>query len=78
MEYPHDGYITTAETTGFNPAGWTLHSGTLLVRTEEGSFTKVAPGICIVGFELDEDQVATMRPVKYASNGLDFMISPEQ
>lgn len=78
MEYSHEGFVVTTEISGANDAGWDLKPGQLVVSASNGTFTKLAPGICLLGFKLSEEQIASLRPVKYWANGLDFMLEPEK
>lgn len=54
----------TREMVGTNPIhpDYPLLPGDVLVREDDGTYMKVAPGLGIGGFILDPTQVATLKP----------------
>lgn len=76
MEQYFTGCLVTEDIVGANPKmpDYVLYKGVLIVQTDDGSWTKLAPGLCLVGLRLTEDQEASLKPVKYESDGLNFHV----
>lgn len=55
--------------------GYNLLAGDLLVKEENGKWTKECPGTTIMGFELTEEQEAKLRPVDYEHDNLDYVLT---
>lgn len=49
----------------------------LLIRYPDG-FWKVCPGVSIGGFKLTDEQISTLRPVRFICQGLDYTILPSE
>lgn len=71
-----EGFLVTETIEGTHPKHpeYPLLKGDLLVEHEDGSFGKEAPGLCVVGFVLTEEQKATLKPVPFNSLGLYYQI----
>lgn len=72
-ETPHNGFLVTVEVPEINSIGMGLHVGDLVTK-HNGRFTRQAPGICLTGFELTEDQQKVLEPVKYGCEFLNFWL----
>ena len=46
----------------------------LLVLEDDGTYTKVGPGMAVSGFELTSEQSAELEAVKYRFHGLDYEV----
>lgn len=78
----NDGFRVTEEIAGAHARleNYPLLPGDLLVidgplfAGGPNSYTKEAPGICVLGFVLTPEQEALLEPVKFLFNGLDYQI----
>ena len=75
-ETPYNGFLVTEEIPEINSIGMGLNVGDL-VTEHNGRFTRQAPGICLTGFELTEEQQKMLEPVKYGSEFLDFWLDED-
>jgi hypothetical protein len=48
----------------------------LIVKDEDGTYSKLCPGLAVGGFELTEAQELELTPVDFKQHGLDFKITP--
>ena len=73
------GLLLEEEIIGANQKfpGYHLYPGDLLHEAEDGSFTKVFPGLTIVGLRLTDEQIARLKPVSYREDGLNYHLSEE-
>lgn len=76
------GYLATVDIEGAHPnmPEYPIIEGDLLVPNDysgDGSWTKEAPGLCIMGFVLTPEQVSTLREVEYSHYGLAYKIEGE-
>ncbi len=46
----------------------------LLLEQPDGTYMKVCPGIAVGGIVLTDDQRATLRPVEFRQEGLNFWV----
>jgi len=72
-----NGYEVTQDIRGAHPKHVTypLLEGDILVRDGDFTFSKVAPGLAVLGFVLTEKQIEeSLRPVTYNNNGLEYWI----
>lgn len=69
-----NGFRVTEKIEGAHPRHVTypLLPGDLLVREADGTWTKEAPGLAVMGFGLNEDQEATLRPCEFGCAGLSY------
>lgn len=74
------GYKVTETIEGAHPRleNYPLLSGDLLVKTSPQIYTKVCPGICVTGFFLTAEQEATLKPVQFEAQGLNYRIVNEE
>lgn len=74
------GYLVTKDDDIVHPKnGYTLHAGDLILKDEDGTWSKHAPGIGVFGFELTEKQEAALKPVNFVWDGhLGFKILKEE
>jgi hypothetical protein len=76
------GYIVTEEIRDAHPKniGYPLLPGDLLTPQGErfGVYMKEAPGVVVMGFRLTPEQVATLKPVEFKRNGLDYWVNPKE
>jgi len=72
------GYVVIETIKGAHPKhpNYPLLPGDLLVREKGRVFAKEAPGICVLGFRLTSEQVASLRPVEFAQCGLTYVTDP--
>ena len=70
------GFLVTKEIVGAHRTmeDYPLYVDDLLTRSEDGTWFKEGPGLGISGFELTEDQVATLKPVDFKFYGLAYKI----
>lgn len=50
----------------------------LITREPDGTFMKEAPGFAVGGFELTDEQIAELKPVKFVCYGLEYKIITEE
>lgn len=55
-----------------------LLPGDLLQHDEDGSYTKIAPGLAIAHFWLSSEQEAKLKAVRYQAQGLNFHILSDE
>jgi hypothetical protein len=48
--------------------------GDLLLKEDDGTYIKVCPGVAMTGFQLTDEQVATLKPVEFVQHGLNYVI----
>lgn len=73
-----DGVIVTECIAGAHPSydDYPLLPGDLLTQDADGTWTKEAPGLCLGGFVLTDQKVATStRPVEFERQGLDYLVA---
>lgn len=72
--YPFDGFLVTEDMHNIHPKilGYFLMAGDLLVQDTPTTWSKVCPGLGILGLTLTSTQVETLKPVKYNADGLEF------
>lgn len=72
----NDGYRVTEEIAGAKPSvpRYPLLPGDLLVKEPDGSYFKECPGVAVGGFLLTPEQEATLEPVKFLRQGLNYQI----
>lgn len=77
--YRHTGFLVTERIDNAHPrhATFPLLQGDLLLRDEDGSYTKACPGIMVTGFRLTSQQEATLRHVEYSNSGLAYHVHGE-
>lgn len=71
-----DGHRVTQRIDNAHPvlgADYPLLPGDLLVR-DGVTWTKEAPGLCVYGFVLTDEQVATLEPVQFERHGLAYSL----
>ena len=76
-----DGYLVTETLTDVHTKWpeYELLTGTLVLKSDDDTWRKEAPGLAIVGLELTPEQEATLQPVKYLWDGhLGYQILEEQ
>lgn len=73
-----DGLRVTKRIDGAHPlhADYPLLPGDLLVRDADGTFTKEAPGLAVIGFMLREEDVVALEPVRFRCAGLSYYVLP--
>lgn len=71
-----NGFLVTQDIVGAHRTmqDYPLHVDDLLVKSEDGSWFKEGPGLGIGGFELTDEQVATLKPVSFQRYGLNYRI----
>lgn len=71
---PDNGYLVTERIDGAQPKmpKYYLLPEDLLVKEGDGTYAKECPGIAVVGFVLTPEQEATLRPVRFTRNGLNY------
>lgn len=52
--------------------GYDLLENDLIVKDDNGTWYKIAPGLAVSGFVLTQVQEALLAPVKYRADGLTF------
>jgi len=59
-------FMVTVDLEGAHPRhpDYPLIAEDVLIRQPDGTFTKVAPGLGVMGFRLSEAQQATLRPLR--------------
>ena len=74
------GFRVTVAVEGAHPlhVGYPLLPGDLLVRDSDGTWTKEAPGLAVIGFVLSDEQEATLKPVTFECSGLSYHIFPPE
>ncbi len=74
--YERDGYRVTERIDGAHPRHdrYPLLPDDLLVKHPDGTWAKEAPGLAVLGFVLTPEQAATLTPVKFVRNGLEYGI----
>lgn len=76
-----NGFLVTEKIVGahFSMKDYPLYPDDLLTQHEDGTFFKEGPGLGIGGFELTEEQVATLKPVNFQFHGLNYGVTaPEE
>lgn len=70
------GFLLTERIEGAQPKNpsYYLLPEDLLVLTDDGTYSKVGPGMAVGGFELTPEQEAELVPVEYFFRGLDYTI----
>lgn len=70
------GFLVVADIRGAHPkqTEYPLLEEDLLLKYEDGTFSKVCPGLGIHGFVLTPEQEATLKPVEYKQHGLNYKI----
>lgn len=69
----HEVTVRIADAVPLHP-GYPLLPGDLLIRNEDDSYTKVAPGIAVGGIRLSDSQSSTLRPARFAVAGLNYYV----
>lgn len=71
-----NGFLVTQDIVGAHSTmqDYPLYVDDLLTRSEDGSWFKEGPGLGIGGFELTEEQIATLKPVSFRHYGLNYRI----
>lgn len=69
-----DGYevVETIDNAHPRHVDYPLLPGDLITRDDDGTFGKEAPGMCVLGFRLTDEQIARLKPVTYKAHGLDY------
>lgn len=72
-----EGFLVTTELSDVHPKypDFPLLPGDLIIKDEEGKFTKLAPGLGIFGFELSPAQEATLKNTAFVRRGLEYVTS---
>ena len=70
------GYLVTEQIEGasIHHPRYPLLPGDLLVREADGRYTKEAPGLCVLGFELTPEQEATLEECEFNAHGLEYVV----
>lgn len=70
------GLLVIEEISGAHPihSSYFLLPGDLLQDDGNGSYTKLFPGLCVVGFELTAEQEAKLKPTEFRVRGLSYEI----
>ena len=78
---PGNGFLLTDERIdGAHPknAGYPLLDGDLLVPDPDtATWSKVGPGLGMVGFRLTDEQIARLKPVRFFMVGLEIILRPD-
>lgn len=71
-----DGFRVTETIDGAHPKvkRYPLLPGDLLVQTGHHTYTKECPGVAVNGFILTPEQEATLEPVRFTRNGLEYSV----
>jgi len=69
------GFLVTARIDNVTKIpNYPLLEGDLLTLDPEGTFTKECPGTAICNIKLTEEQIASLKPVAFERNHLDYRI----
>lgn len=73
------GYLLTEEISGASETlpGYHLYPGDLLQDNGDGTYTKLSPGLGIMGLRLTPEQRERLKPVSYWADGLTYHLSEE-
>lgn len=73
------GFLLTEEISGASETlpGYHLYPGDLLQDDGDGTYTKLSPGLGIMGLQLTLEQQDRLKPVSYWANGLMYHLSEE-
>lgn len=66
--------VTTQIDNATKIADYPLLNGDLLIESDNGTFTKVCPGLAVCNITLTAEQQATLREVEFESRGLDYRV----
>lgn len=74
-----EGFLLTEEISGASETlpGYHLYPGDLLQDDGDGTYTKLSPGLVIVGLQLTPEQRERLKPISYRSDGLIYHLSEE-
>lgn len=75
-----DGYRVTVEIkhAHMKLPNYSLLPGDLLVKQGVQTYAKEAPGLAIIGFVLTPEEEASLEPVTFTRQGLNYTLSPAQ
>lgn len=73
------GFLLTEEISGASETlpGYHLYPGDLLQDDGDGTYTKLYPGLGIMGLRLTPEQRDRLKPVSYWADGLMYHLSEE-
>lgn len=73
------GFLLTEEISGASETlpGYHLYPGDLLQDNGDGTYTKLSPGLGVMGLRLTPEQRDRLKPVSYHADGLMYHLTEE-
>lgn len=77
--FTNEGFRVVAEIRGAHPTlpNYPLLPGDLIVRDDDGTWGKEAPGLAVNGFILTPAQEAELEAVRFACHGLSYSVEAQ-